>query len=110
MMYRKQQIKGTSITINESVEGESIEWKVNRILNNKEPITDGAPILYSERKDGVIPAYNIRTDRWEVAVEAMDKVSGSYQAKREAKIIEMKKKDSEAETTQGQAGGNQTTE
>ena len=46
---------------------------------------DGAPEIFTERKDGVISAYNIRTDRWEVAAEAMDKVSGSIQAKRDAK-------------------------
>ena len=41
--------------------GESIETKVNRIVNNGEPITDGAPIIYTERKDGVLPEYDIRT-------------------------------------------------
>lgn len=69
----------------EIVEGEPIELKIERITNNKEPITDGAPEIFTERKDGVISAYNIRTDRWEVAAEAMDKVSGSIQAKRDAK-------------------------
>ena len=69
----------------EIVEGEPIELKIERITNNKEPISDGAPEIFTERKDGVISAYNIRTDRWEVAAEAMDKVSGSIQAKRDAK-------------------------
>ena len=69
----------------EIVEGEPIELKIERITSNNEPITDGAPEIFTERKDGVISAYNIRTDRWEVATEAMDKVSGSIQAKRDAK-------------------------
>ena len=69
----------------EIVEGEPIEWKIERVVSNKEPITDGAPSIFTERKDGVVAAYNIRTDRWEVASEAMDKVSGSIQAKRDAK-------------------------
>ncbi|MEM0173378.1 MAG: hypothetical protein QXI16_02610 [Sulfolobaceae archaeon] len=63
-------------------EGESIENKVNRILINKEPITDGAPLIYTKRQDGVLPGYNIRTDRFEVAIEAMDKVSKSKLSKR----------------------------
>ena len=43
-------------------DGESIENKVCRITENNEPITDGAPIIYTNREDGVLPAYNIRTD------------------------------------------------
>ena len=55
-------------------EGEYIEEKVRRITENGEPIEDGAPIIYTERKDGVNPAYNIRTDRWEIAQNAMEQV------------------------------------
>lgn len=62
-------------------EGESIENKVQRITENNEPITDGAPIIYTNREDGVLPAYNIRTDRWEVAQTAMDAVNQANLAK-----------------------------
>lgn len=78
--YVKSTLKSVEIT-----EGEPIEHKIERVVSNKEPITDGAPSIFTERKDGVVAAYNIRTDRWEVASEAMDKVSGSIQAKRDAK-------------------------
>lgn len=69
----------------ETFEGETIEEKVNRIVNNGEPIKDGAPIIYTERKDGVLPEYDIRTDRWDIAIEAMDKVNMDRMAKRENK-------------------------
>lgn len=62
-------------------QGESIEEKVKRITENNEPITDGAPIIYTNRDDGVLPAYNIRTDRWEVAQQAMDAVNQANLAK-----------------------------
>lgn len=62
-------------------EGESIEDKVRRVTENNEPITDGAPIIYTNRDDGVLPAYNIRTDRWEVAQQAMDAVNQANLAK-----------------------------
>lgn len=62
-------------------EGESIENKVRRITENNEPITDGAPIIYTSREDGVLPAYNIRTDRWDVAQAAMDAVNQANLAK-----------------------------
>lgn len=66
-------------------EGEYIEEKVRRITENNEPIEDGAPIIYTERKDGVNPAYNIRTDRWDIAQDAMEQVG-----KNKSKIIAMK--------------------
>ena len=62
-------------------EGENIEEKVRRITENNEPITDGAPIIYTNRDDGVLPAYNIRTDRWEVAQAAMEAVNQANLAK-----------------------------
>lgn len=65
----------------DTYEGETIEEKVSRIVDNKEPITDGAPIVYTERKDGVIPAYDVRTDRWEIALDAMAAVNASKLAK-----------------------------
>lgn len=61
--------------------GESIENKVRRITENNEPITDGAPIIYTNREDGVLPAYNIRTDRWEIAQAAMEAVNQANLAK-----------------------------
>ena len=67
--------------------GETIEMKVHRVVNENEPISDGSPRIFTERKDGVQAQFDIRTDRWEVAVDAMDAVSGSLRAKREAKGI-----------------------
>ena len=65
-------------------EGETIETKVARIVQNKEPITDGAPMIYTEKEQGVMPAYNVRTDRWEIAENAMDKVNAAKMAKRDS--------------------------
>lgn len=73
----------TTLVVNQSLEGETLEEKVMRIVENNEPITDGAPIVYTDRREGVLPAYNVRTDRWDVAIDAMDKVSATRMAKRE---------------------------
>lgn len=73
----------TTIRKCETQVGETIEQKVERIIVNKEPIDDSAPIIYQPRQDGVKPEYDIRTDRFEVAIDAMDKVSKSRVAKRE---------------------------
>ena len=73
--------------INDSVEGERIETKVFRIVRDKEPIKDGAPMIYEERGSGVNPAHNIRTDRWEIALQAMDAVSRASIAMREGVAV-----------------------
>jgi hypothetical protein len=103
--YTKSKVKGREMT-----EGESIEKKVSRMVHNNEPIKDGAPIIYTERKDGVLAGYNIRTDRWEIAAEAMDKVAASKDAQRDGKFEVKKgegenpktKKDGGPESTQGE--------
>ena len=78
----------TLFKVNDAYEAISIEKKIEKIMNSKEPIDETAPIIYTERKKGVQPEYNIRTDRFEIALEAMDKVSKSYQAKREERMKE----------------------
>lgn len=65
----------------EPFEGESIEEKVAKLIENNEPITDGAPIIYTEKKDGVLPQYDIRTDKWDIAQSAMDLANASKIAK-----------------------------
>lgn len=57
------------------VEGERLELKIERMTQNNEPIGDSAPLIYTPRKDGVIAAYDIRTDKWDIALEAMEKVN-----------------------------------
>lgn len=106
-MYRKKDHRHKNLKVNNSYIGETIEQKVNRITNNKEPITDGAPLIYTERNKGVGPEYDIRTDRWEVAVDAMDKVNKANLAKREerhksteeAKVIDITKEGKDKDNT-----------
>lgn len=87
-MYNKIKPTKTTIKTNGAKTGEYIEQKVRRILNNKEPIKDGAPRLFTERKDGVLPQYDIRHDKWESAVEATSAIQQSHIDKREERIGE----------------------
>ena len=48
----------------ESFKGESIEKKVSKLIENNKPITDGAPIIFTEKKDRVLPQYSSYRD-WE---------------------------------------------
>ena len=76
-MYKTPIMHKSLIRVKQSVEGEAIELKVKRLIENKEPIKDGSPLVYTERSKGVDPAHNIRTDRFEIACDAMDKVHKS---------------------------------
>lgn len=90
-MYKKPEYSSGKIAVNQSKVGETIETKVKRIVENKEPIKDGAPIIFTERKDGVLPAYNAKTDKWDLAIDAKDYISRSNTAKRIQSIEERNK-------------------
>lgn len=62
-------------------EGEAIETKVRRLMETGEPIKDGAPLVYQERKEGVKPEFDIRSDKWEIAEGAMNMVAKAETAK-----------------------------
>lgn len=83
----------------EIYEGQSVERYIEQAETSKQPIEGGAPIIFTPRKDGVKAEYNIRTDRWELAQKAMNKVAGTYQAKRDEWI----KSQETAETAEGAA-------
>lgn len=87
-MYNNRKPNRATLSVNSSKEGETIEAKVRRIRNNKEPIKDGAPRLFTERKDGVKPEYNIRADKWEAAVNVTTQIANSHSLKREERIAE----------------------
>lgn len=100
-MYKVKIPTAGTQTVNTAVEGETIETKMKRVVENREPITDGAPTVYTERKDGVRPELNPRTDKWDLAIEAMDKTSKAAIAKREAKMKIVDDKDSNPEGLTG---------
>jgi hypothetical protein len=93
MSYKYRKPYKSKLGSIEKLEGEPIEHKIERILNNKEPIKDGAPDIFQDRGEGVLSAYNIRTDRWEIAADGMDLVQKNIQAKRDGKAGEKPKKE-----------------
>lgn len=78
--------------INQSTEGESIIEMTEKMLNNKETVKTSKPIIYTDRAEGVLNAFNIRADRFDIAIEAMDKVQKSYKARRDG-VIELNPKE-----------------
>lgn len=92
------------IANNEIYSGQSIERYVEQAETSKQPIEGGSPEIFTPRSEGVKAEYNIRTDRWEIALRAMDHVSGSIAAKRADFIKQQNEtKGGTAETTEGAA-------
>ncbi|QCS36823.1 hypothetical protein [Tortoise microvirus 11] len=73
------------LKINNSEVGDDLMTKLRRRTeDNKDMNTPGRPLLYTERKHGVIPEGNPRTDRWDIAQEATDYIARSKAARRDA--------------------------
>lgn len=70
-----------SIKINKTYQAEPLERMIAKQMTSKAPIDMSAPKIYTEAKEGVRPENDIRTDRWEVAQEAMTKIAKSKKAK-----------------------------
>lgn len=98
-LFRRKRYKQTSLnSYGNTVEGRTLEQKIRKMIANGEPLgtgTDQAQIIFQERSAGVEAQYDIRTDRFDVAVDVADKVSKSKAAKRQAKA----KKDDTKQTS-----------
>jgi len=74
--------------VNECFEGETIETRVERMLETNEPITDSAPLIYTEKHEGVKAEHDIRTDVWDIALDAIEagqKIEAGFKAEAKAK-------------------------
>lgn len=70
----------TQIKLDNIYEAEPLEVKLRRKerggkIDEEEGDGKTWAITYTERKDGVLPEYDIRTDRFEVAREAQDRLN-----------------------------------
>ena len=72
---RKGCINDPSLTY----EAEPREVKLRKIISGESNnMEDGVfPTIYTEKKDGVQPEFDIRTDRFEIAIDAIDKINQS---------------------------------
>ncbi len=109
-MYRVKKKNKTNFSVNKQIQGEPLERKIERMVNNGEVLDGGnVPMIYTERMEGVQAGHDIRTDRFEVAVEVADKVSKGKIAKSEARYEEAaevsgegdKSSDGEAKSIEG---------
>lgn len=61
------------INVNMAYPAEPLEKILLRAMTTNEPIGLDAPITYTEAEDGVLPQFDIRTDRWDIAMDVKDK-------------------------------------
>ena len=71
--------KGCINEPNLTYQAEPREVKLRKIISGEaNNMEDGVfPTIYTEKKDGVQPEFDIRTDRFEVAIDAIDKINQS---------------------------------
>lgn len=79
---RNYKTNKTTIECNEAFDGEPLSWKINRAMTTGEPLDMCVSSIFTKRSDGVQPQYDIRTDRFEIAREAMRLTNRAEVAKR----------------------------
>lgn len=68
--YNNTKAERQELSVNESVEGESIELMMERLINNnEEEIIEGKELIFTKPEHGIIGEFNIRHDHWDDAAE-----------------------------------------
>lgn len=104
-MYKIPKFQNSRIKGDKRVTGETMEQRVERIMSNREPILDSAPRIYTDRKDGVRPEFDIRTDKWEILADNRHAFATAIEAKKaeaDTPIIDINSKGGEGQAQPGQ--------
>lgn len=91
-MYKVPLKTRTSLERNTSVEGETIEQQITRLINDGAPIESEKIPIFTKPSEGVVYGTNIRDDKWEKAIEISDKINTDIDRLRKLKVV---KKDEE---------------
>lgn len=79
MIYKKIPKERTSINTSKFMrEGQSIEQTMRIATANKEQAVAMLPEIYQKRNEGIDPICDIRTDKFQLAQDAMDKVTRAH--------------------------------
>lgn len=99
-MYKIRKNIRTQIHSNNTVEGESIERMIERMMNNdQEEQMEGKELLYTRPEDGIIAAFDIRHDHWDDAVEGASTMAekrkelDSAQLEKRKKLLKQKEEE-----------------
>lgn len=67
--------------------GETITEKIRKVKTTGEAIESVSPVIYTERKEGVKPEYDIRSDKWDIAQKSMQYVNKKKREARQPKEV-----------------------
>lgn len=91
MKHTKTKYTKTCIRRKCTSTGLSIEETVRQAIATNSPLEGGATPIWTPASDGVVPAYDVRTDKQDLALKAMDKVQKTEAMKGFIKQIELGK-------------------
>lgn len=96
-IYKKQIPNKGRIKQNDKFEGVSIEKEMEQAMSTGQPIskTSISNIFYTQRKDGALPECNIRTDRFDIAQNAMTHANNKFREKIAESLKQKETKDAE---------------
>lgn len=83
--YSKKIKQTTQISCNESYEAQSLEEQIKAATIGNQKIQADGSLIFTERKKGVEPQYNIRTDRFDLALDQIEKYDKMTAAQRDDK-------------------------
>lgn len=83
-MYKVKYKRSHRTDIDKTLEAKPLCQKIEEWTEKGTAIEEVAPMVYTERKDGVLPGYDIRTDRFEIARVAKEKLEKARIAKSES--------------------------
>lgn len=104
--YKTIKMPRTGLKGVKTFEADTLEIQIERMLNNEEKLKETVPLLYFERKEGVIKTTNPRYDRWEDMATAGTEAKRTADEKMQAKEVKLKAEkggasDGQAESIQG---------
>lgn len=85
----------TSIHQDNTYTAEPLIYKLRRMTETNEPIKAETTIVYTEKAQGVMPAYDIRADKFDIAMEAQDKYQASLEARGEGRGDDVMRQENE---------------
>lgn len=99
--YNVVPVRAGLIRVNKTQEEEGLMHQLRKVktMDDQGFVTKG--LMYSERKDGVLAEFDIRTDKWDIAQKASDAASKSEIARRGGSGVEDKEKKGGGETGEG---------
>ena len=85
---------------NSTYVAEPIEKIIQRRLANKEPLDDKVNLLYYDISEGVKAGYDVRTDRFDLALDGVGAIQKSETAKTQSMTKEVNTKTEENTATE----------